>query len=309
MKVEWTLDSWSTPNEFLNPQWQLAIDRVYERSGGNFVINPVWGSALGVKSFDALGALSEGAFEMEISLINYWAADMPILGILGLPALYRNYWENSMAKDFLYDTYSQEFQRQWNVKLVGPVSIHQPCLVWSNKPIVKVEDFKGLTMRGFSPEMVTVLDMLGSNAITLAWSEVFTAAQRGVIDGLLTSVQGVQMLGLEQFCPYGLDLPYNFQNPVVLVNGDAWEDLPGEYKFIVLEEFTAANNRIPYRGCQVAEENWADIIANGLTRTSPSIEMYEGVEKIVAPFWDSWAQEKGGLASEALSGVRELLGK
>ncbi|QCJ44732.1 TRAP transporter substrate-binding protein [Bacillus sp. S3] len=53
----------------------------------------------------------------------------------------------------------------------------------SKRPITKVEDVKGLKIRGYSPLQIKAWESLGVSLTNLAWPEVFTSLQQNLIDG------------------------------------------------------------------------------------------------------------------------------
>jgi len=309
-KVNWTLDSWSPASGYQVPEWKLACEKIKERTEGNFVINTHWNSALGIKGQDALGALSKGVFQVECGPLNYWSGDMPILGLLGLPGLCNTLWENTLAKDMLQEEFlKKEFKEKFNSILIGPITLMPKSPVWSKEPIKTIEDFKGKTIRGFSPEMADILDLLGASVVTMPFPEVYTAAQRGVMEGAITSSVGARAISIWEVYGYATEFNFTCTNPVVLVNNKALLKLPPEYQVILIEEFSAANTRINYRTIEANEENWKVIEAGGLKRIKPSSEDLEKFSKLAKPLWDKWAKSKGEIAAKALDRVRELLGK
>lgn len=308
--VKWMLDSWAPASSYQVPEIELACEKIEERTGGRFTISPVWGSALGVTGQDALAALSEGAFEIEFGPINYWSGDMPILGVLGLPGLYNDLWENTLAKDMLEEEFLRdEFDKNWNSKLLGPLQIMPPSPVWTAEPIRAMKDFKGKTIRGFSPEQADILDLLGAAVVTMPFPEVYSAFQRGVMEGAITSSVGARAISIWEVCPYATEFNFASTNPIVLANNDAFAELPPEYQLILVEEFYAANMRVNYGTVEADVENWGVIEAGGLERIKPTPEMFAEFAGTAVPLWDKWAKEKGGSAAAALVRIRELFGK
>ena len=58
------------------------------------------------------------------------------------------------------------------------------------KPAVRsVADLRGLKVRSYTPSMTALLTNLGANPVSLQFSEVYPALQRGVVDCGITSVE------------------------------------------------------------------------------------------------------------------------
>ncbi|WP_303968573.1 TRAP transporter substrate-binding protein [Sporosarcina ureae] len=53
----------------------------------------------------------------------------------------------------------------------------------SKRPVEKVEDLKGLKIRGYNPIQIKAWEPLGVSLTNLSWSELFTSLQQNLIDG------------------------------------------------------------------------------------------------------------------------------
>lgn len=53
----------------------------------------------------------------------------------------------------------------------------------SKRPIEKLEDVKGLKIRGYNPIQIKAWESVGASLTNLAWAEVFTSLQQNLIDG------------------------------------------------------------------------------------------------------------------------------
>lgn len=85
-------------------------------------------------------------------------------------------------------------------------------------------DLKGLKIR-VSPVYRDFVDALGGTAITTAPGEVYTAMERGVVDGYGFITTGIFDLGWERVTKYRLEPPFYSAEVMVLVNLDAWKSL------------------------------------------------------------------------------------
>jgi len=308
--IEWTLDTYfpPPPGIYVSELVQEFCDRVNERSAGRFIITPVYGSALGVQGPDVAVALGERAFEAGYTAFPYLAGDIDVLGVTGLPALLRNNFEGFVAHDLVTPYYSSELDKR-NIKLVGQPYLFPKQVVWSKKPIREIEDFKGVTFRGFSPEHTMLLDELGGIVVSMAMPEVYTALERGMLDAIVGSTASAQAVSAWEVLDYGIDITFALADSGLIVNKDAWTELPAEYKLIVTEEANRTSARQNYHSILEEEKGWAMLAEKGITRITPSPQLFEAMAEVAGPIWDTWAQEKSPVAAEALAGVRELLGR
>lgn len=76
-----------------------------------------------------------------------------------------------------------------NLEGLGYMEMGFRCLSNNKREVEKVEDIKGLKLRGYNPLMIKAWEALGANLNTLSWSEVFTSLQQNLIDGQECAVQ------------------------------------------------------------------------------------------------------------------------
>jgi TRAP-type C4-dicarboxylate transport system substrate-binding protein len=98
-----------------------------------------------------------------------------------------------------------------------------PFHIYLNKKPEKL-DFTGLKIR-VTPVYKDVVEALGGTAITTAPGEVYTALERGVVDGYGWPVTGIFDLGWEKVTKYRLEPAFYSVEVNVLVNLDAWKGL------------------------------------------------------------------------------------
>jgi TRAP-type C4-dicarboxylate transport system substrate-binding protein len=71
-----------------------------------------------------------------------------------------------------------------------------------------------------------MMTKLGMIPVTVQFGEVFTALQRGVVDGFGWSLLGPREVGWLEHCKYLIDIPfYPRQNTLILMNLDIWNKL------------------------------------------------------------------------------------
>ncbi|MGP0094442.1 MAG: TRAP transporter substrate-binding protein DctP [Xanthobacteraceae bacterium] len=98
-----------------------------------------------------------------------------------------------------------------------------PFHIYLNKKPASL-DFTGLKIR-VTPVYKDVVEALGGTAITTAPGEVYTALERGVVDGYGWPVTGIFDLGWEKVTKYRLEPAFYSVEVNVLVNLDAWKSL------------------------------------------------------------------------------------
>ena len=98
-----------------------------------------------------------------------------------------------------------------------------PFHIYLNKKPDRL-DFTGLKVR-VTPVYKDIVEALGGTAITTAPGEVYTALERGVVDGYGWPVTGIFDLGWEKVTKYRLEPAFYSVEVNVLVNLDTWKGL------------------------------------------------------------------------------------
>lgn len=108
--------------------------------------------------------------------------------------------------------------------------------MYVKKPIEK-PDFTGLRLR-VSPVYTPLVEALGGAAVPMAPGDVYTALERGVVDGFGWTYTGIDIWGWQEVCKYVINHPFYSLDGAILINSDVWNKLPADVK-AALEEIGA----------------------------------------------------------------------
>jgi len=142
-------------------------------------------------------------------------------------------WHNAAAASAtLWDLFEKyDFESVKNVKILSLFTI-SPAQIMSMKPIKKMEDLKGYELRT-SGSWVKALDLLGGTPIAIPMSDVPEAIQRGVVKGLISSLEVMKDMNFAAHCKY-VTMCYLPVAPwVVIMNKDKWDSLTPEIRKVM----------------------------------------------------------------------------
>lgn len=117
------------------------------------------------------------------------------------------------------------------IKMLGTVSSGSAVISNNKRPLIKVEDFKGLKIRSYGPMGAIALKALGAIPVVIASEETYTALQQGVIDGALTP--GVVFLARKYYDIQKFVTNAGMMNATLIYlisNLSWWESLPKDIK-------------------------------------------------------------------------------
>ncbi len=166
--------------------WHLASlkfkELVEARTNGQVRVEVYPNNEIG-SEMEVIDAIHSGVAHMVISAdsLANWA---PAIAILSVPYMIRDVPHlEKVLKSEVGQFIDDQLINRASMRPLA-VFIRAPRNVTSNSPISKPEDMKGMKMRISNvPIHVVAWEAVGAKPIPMAFSEVFTSLQQGVIDG------------------------------------------------------------------------------------------------------------------------------
>jgi TRAP-type C4-dicarboxylate transport system substrate-binding protein len=121
--------------------------------------------------------------------------------------------------EFINQLHNQKLNSQYLARQFHNVPFH----IYLNKRIERI-DFSGLKIR-VTPVYRDVVEAFGGTPITTPPGEVYTALERGVVDGYGWPITGIFDLGWEKVTKFRMEPPFYSVEVNVLVNFDTWRSL------------------------------------------------------------------------------------
>ncbi|MBE0534633.1 MAG: TRAP transporter substrate-binding protein [Phycisphaerae bacterium] len=158
---------------------------VEAKSGGRIRTEAFYIGELGNQR-ELVEMVHDGSLEMVTTLASGTARYVPQLALFEYPYVYKDEAHQVRVLDAMEGEVSRLLAAH-NFVAVGGQGMGFRHMLNKTRPIVQPGDLKGLKMRGPNPIYVGMFKALGANATTTDWSEVYSALQTGVIDGLEAS--------------------------------------------------------------------------------------------------------------------------
>jgi TRAP-type transport system periplasmic protein len=130
---------------------------------------------------------------------------------------------SEQRRDGTWDTINQLHNQKLNAWYLARQFHNVPFHIYLNRKIDKL-DFTGLKIR-VTPVYKDIVEALGGAAITTAPGEVYTALERGVVDGYGWPATGIFDLGWEKVTKFRVEPAFYSVEVGVLVNLDSWKGL------------------------------------------------------------------------------------
>jgi TRAP-type C4-dicarboxylate transport system substrate-binding protein len=217
-------------NHLNNDPVPIFVDKVNKRAAGKLKIDWVGGPEV-IKSFDQALAVKAGTIDMNLYYpFGYMKPIMPEAWAKGLTELAE--WEE--RKTGAFELWGEIFEKRVNAKYLGRMHNLVPFMVFSNKKIEKVDDFKGMKIR-VMPLYIPFMKALGASPITIPPTEIYTSMERGVVDGFMWPNVGMISWGLQEVTKYVIE-PGVFQmEPATMINMAKWKKIPKDMQDLLME--------------------------------------------------------------------------
>jgi tripartite ATP-independent transporter DctP family solute receptor len=195
------------------------------KSGGKLKITPYWDGALG-NDLTATQSVRTGQIDMVLTSTAPLVGIVPELGVFDLPFLFSSEKEADQVLDGkVGDWFTAK------MPAVGVVN-----LAWwengfrhttnSKRPITKAEDFDGVKMRVMQNTIfIDTFKTLGSNAVPMAFSEVYSALETKTVDGQENPFNNIENMKFYEVQKYLTLTKHAYSPTLVLFSKKIWDTL------------------------------------------------------------------------------------
>ena len=188
-------------------------------------------------------------------------------------------------KNGAYDLINKIWNEKAGMQYIGRVIDYTPFHLYLNKKIDK-PDLAGLKLR-VTPVYRDFFAALGATVITTAPGEVYTALERGVVDGYGWPIQGIFDANWHEKTKFRVDPGFYSAEVSLVMNLAKWRSLTPAQRDLLMRQMIAA---------EAENENWKVLNANDTTRqaqagiqviTFDAATSKQYVDKAYAVAWES----------------------
>lgn len=222
-----------------NPQSmavKLMAEELAEKTNGNFVWDVFYNSTLGSES-EAVELVRNNTVQFVTSNVTVMSPYVDAFGVFAMPYLFHTeedeltYLSTSEKAAELY----KELEETANLVTLGFNCTGSRCLSTTGVPrISSPEDLKAVKVRSMEAQVwQDVISCMGATPVPVAYTELYTALQTGVVQGqdnpVANTVDGKFYEVLDTY--YETDHSYLVSG--YYTNPTAWDALPDDYKALV----------------------------------------------------------------------------
>ena len=185
-------------------------------------------------------------------------------------------WEAQSAmftnKDYLQEVAKTDYykimrsmHKEKGLIWLGPGTLKDTFHLYTNVELKIPEDLSGKKIRVFPP-FIPLMKAVGAAPINLPIGDIYTAMERGAIDGFVQSPLGVVTdFSWHEVTDYALVHPLYKAVAVILVNPEKWNKLSPELQKAIIEyKDTVINQAIADYYANLRQERWDLMVEKGI---------------------------------------------
>jgi C4-dicarboxylate-binding protein DctP len=275
------------------------IEAVKRDTDGQVVIQYFAGSKLYADK-DIPTAITEGACDMALTNLGTWSGVSPSLVALDLVCgMFKSINHYYACEDGLLGKLLSQDLVAKKVHLIGFATLGSVQTILARNKLIKEPSYlKGLLIR--SPTLGTqwFVGAFGGTPTFVSSVEVYSALQRGTVDGVICNARTIPAYKWYEPCPYVTWIMVCPGTPFgIVANLDKWNNLPSEIQEIIAKDWAAESDRNRKEALQQDLAAWEFLTKN------PKVKTYEVTDEMRRKDWDATAYEF------QLKKLQNLLGK
>ena len=217
----------------------LGVKKMQEvlaaKTGGKIKINAFWGGSAG-GDLPATQALRAGTQEMVCTSSSPLVGIVKELGAFDLPFLFANEKEADAVLDGPAGAYFNKKLEEAGLVNLAYWENGFRNLTNSKRPVTKVEDFDGIKVRVMQNNIfIDTFKTLGTNAVPMAFGEVFTALETKTIDGQENPFVTIETSKMNEVQKYLSVTRHAYTPFLVLYSKKLWDQLNAQEQAVLRE--------------------------------------------------------------------------
>jgi TRAP-type transport system periplasmic protein len=210
-----------------------------------------------VKTMDQVHAVQTGMIDMVFTANAYYVSLLPVVDAMKLS----NMTPSEERKKGVW-AYMKNLHEKIGLYYLARLGLGEKFYLYLTKPIESA-DLTGLNIR-VSPMYLQVIKALGGNPVVIPPTDVYTALQRGVVDGYCWPVVGIRDWGWDKVTKYIVE-PGFYQTPnMLLLNLKTWNKLPKKLQNIMTEAAIESEKKVMAYFGKLAKEERPILLKEGI---------------------------------------------
>lgn len=286
-------------------------ERVEKASDGRIKIELFDSMSLGGRPGDLYDQAVDGAIEAVLTLPGYTAGRFPKAEVFELPFIMD---DSVAASKAFWDLIEEDLQEgDFNEVKILSGWVHGPGVIHTKEPVVRLEDLKGMEMRGPTRLVTDLLGELGASPVGMPLPKIPESLSKGVISGAVVPWEITPSIKLAELVNYHTQLnggkALYTAIFILAMNQDAYDEMPDDLRAILDEETGKSLSELAGQIMADGDAVGLDVAVRNNIITLGEIEVDRWIEAS-RPVYDRWidtASESGFDGAATIDKARSLI--
>jgi tripartite ATP-independent transporter DctP family solute receptor len=280
---------------------QKFADLVAEKSGGTIKVEVYPSSQLGNQR-DLVEGLTLGTLDLTMTSTAVLGNFHPQIAVFDLPFIFRDREHAFKALDTVGMEISKDLEEK-GMKVLAFYENGVRNMTNNIRPIRVPEDMKGLKIRVMEqPIYIAMMKALGANPTPMAFGELFTALQKGVVDGQENPAAHIYTKRFFEVQKYISLTEHTYSAEPLVVSMITWNKLTPEQQTIIQEAAEEARDWQRQLAIDLENGYWDKIRESGKCEIITDVDK-EAFREATAPVWKDFEDQVGKENIEAIVNI------
>jgi tripartite ATP-independent transporter DctP family solute receptor len=280
---------------------QKFADLVAEKSGGTIKVEVYPSSQLGNQR-DLVEGLTLGTLDLTMTSTAVLGNFHPQIAVFDLPFIFRDREHAFKALDTVGMEISKDLEEK-GMKVLAFYENGVRNMTNNIRPIRVPEDMKGLKIRVMEqPIYIAMMKALGANPTPMAFGELFTALQKGVVDGQENPAAHIYTKRFFEVQKYISLTEHTYSAEPLVVSMITWNKLTPEQQTIIQEAAEEACDWQRQLAIDLENGYWDKIRESGKCEIITDVDK-EAFREATAPVWKDFEDQVGKENIEAIVNI------
>jgi TRAP-type C4-dicarboxylate transport system substrate-binding protein len=203
-------------------RWAKELEK---RTNGAVTVQTFPGSTL-LAAKNIFDGVISGTADIGNFAMSYQPGRFPVSEAVDLPIGFKS---ARVASLVLYDLIEKYQPKEFEKVKVLTLFTCPPADIMTSRPVKSLKDLKGMELRS-SGTGAEILKILGAIPVAMPQSETPEAIQKGVVKGMVSSMEILKDFNFAAYCPYATEANLFVVSFAVVMNKDKWNALPADVK-------------------------------------------------------------------------------
>ena len=218
--VKLTYANFPPASTFPSVQMERWAKEVEKRTNGEVKIQTFPGGTL-LSAKNIFDGVISGTADIGNFAMSYQPGRFPVSEAVDLPLGFKN---ARVASLVLYDLIEKYKPKEFEKVKILTLFTCPPADLMTSRPVKSLKDLKGLELRS-SGTGAQIVKTLGAIPVAMPQSETPEAIQKGVVKGMVSSMEILKDFNFAAYCPYATETNLFVVSFAVVMNKDKWNAL------------------------------------------------------------------------------------